>query len=501
MEKKYDIAIIGGGFGGLVCATILGRHGYKVCVVEKNRSIGGCLQDFNRDGCHFDTGIHYIGSYDKDQILRKLFEYLDIDRLIEVQKLSESGFDKISVNGTEYSIPQGIENYRRQLKDDFPNDYVAIDTYIAKMLEIVSEVALLNLHKVQKDSYELYEGLGISAYDYICSLTDNQSLRDVLSVLSVLSNNQKTTATLHYHMIVSHSYIQSAYKVKGGGRAIVEALYDVMKNQEVDFILQAQVTDIQVAEKRIQSVGLADGRKIEADAFISDIPPLTFMSMLPPKAVKKSYLHRLERQKKSIPVFSLYIVLEDCKMKYTNSNFYYFKDSDAIWRGDKIDMNEWPTGFMMCVTESENNVGYVKNLVIISPIEYDKFEKWADTKVGKRGLEYAELKKECTQLLIQQIELTYPDFSKWIKSISSSSPLTYRDYTGVAHGGMYGTLKDCKNPMGSTVTTFTSIKNLILTGQSINFHGILGVFLTALLSCGSFIDINELIKEINEKEK
>ena len=47
--NNFDIVIIGSGMGGLVCADILGREGYKVCVLEKNKQIGGCLQTYVRD--------------------------------------------------------------------------------------------------------------------------------------------------------------------------------------------------------------------------------------------------------------------------------------------------------------------------------------------------------------------------------------------------------------------------------------------------------------------
>ena len=61
---KYDIAIIGSGLGGLQCAYILSREGFKVCIVEKNRILGGCLQTFKRCNSVFDTGMHYIGGMD-----------------------------------------------------------------------------------------------------------------------------------------------------------------------------------------------------------------------------------------------------------------------------------------------------------------------------------------------------------------------------------------------------------------------------------------------------
>ena len=81
-NKKYDVVIIGSGLGGLACAYILAKEGYKVCVLEKNRQYGGSLQIFSRDKVIFDTGIHYIGGLDKGQNLYNYFKYFDlIDKL------------------------------------------------------------------------------------------------------------------------------------------------------------------------------------------------------------------------------------------------------------------------------------------------------------------------------------------------------------------------------------------------------------------------------------
>ncbi len=40
-SKKYDVVILGSGMGGLSCGYILAKEGYKVCVLEKNRQLGG----------------------------------------------------------------------------------------------------------------------------------------------------------------------------------------------------------------------------------------------------------------------------------------------------------------------------------------------------------------------------------------------------------------------------------------------------------------------------
>ncbi len=58
---KYDVIIIGSGFGGLVCAHILSKAGKSVLVLERQAQAGGCIQSYRRDGLMFDTGLHYVG--------------------------------------------------------------------------------------------------------------------------------------------------------------------------------------------------------------------------------------------------------------------------------------------------------------------------------------------------------------------------------------------------------------------------------------------------------
>ena len=100
MERKYDILIVGSGLGGLVCAYILSKKGFKVAVLEKHSQIGGCLQSFKRENVKFDTGMHYIGSMEEGQILHRFWKYLGLTESVPLQRLNIDGYDVISLNGT-----------------------------------------------------------------------------------------------------------------------------------------------------------------------------------------------------------------------------------------------------------------------------------------------------------------------------------------------------------------------------------------------------------------
>jgi len=109
MKDKYDIVIIGSGLGGLVSANILARHGYRVCVLEKNKQYGGNLQIFVRDKNIFDTGVHYIGSLGEGENLNQYFTYLGIMDELKLLKLDEDRYDIITFDNDkkEYFHAQG----------------------------------------------------------------------------------------------------------------------------------------------------------------------------------------------------------------------------------------------------------------------------------------------------------------------------------------------------------------------------------------------------------
>ena len=62
---KYDVIIIGSGFGGLVCGHILSKAGKSVLLLERQAQPGGCIQSYRREGLTFDTGLHYVEDWRK----------------------------------------------------------------------------------------------------------------------------------------------------------------------------------------------------------------------------------------------------------------------------------------------------------------------------------------------------------------------------------------------------------------------------------------------------
>ena len=145
--SKYDAVVIGSGMGGLVCATIMAKEGYKVCVIEKNKQVGGTLQTYARDKVIFDSGVHYVGGLDKGQNLYQLFQYLGIMDKVKIRKLDEDAFDSVAFadDPKVYKFAQGYEPFIESLSKDFPGEEGAINKYCEAIKETCAMFPLYNL--------------------------------------------------------------------------------------------------------------------------------------------------------------------------------------------------------------------------------------------------------------------------------------------------------------------------------------------------------------------
>ena len=72
----------------------------------------------------------------------------------------------------------------------------------------------------------------------------------------------------------------------------------------------------------------------------------------------------------------------------------------------------------------------------------------------------------------------------------------YLDLTGSPEGPAYGLQKDFNRPVSSLIPVRSRIANLLLTGQNLNVHGMLGVTLSAALTCSELVGEAYLAKKI-----
>ena len=166
---------------------------------------------------------------------------------------------------------------------------------------------------------------------------------------------------------------------------------------------------------------------------------------------------------------------------------------------EKTSLEDWPSGIIYLTPPVEHQDDYARTMVLVVTMDYKWMQPWENTRTGHRGEDYKQWKQTMMDKVLDRMEEVHPDFRNSIEACFASSPLTIRDFYGNSEGSVYGFQKDCNDVMLSTFSVYTKVKNLLLTGQNINFHGLCGVSLTAIQTAEAIVGTNTIIHKINEK--
>ena len=500
--KKYDVVIIGSGMGGLCCAYILAKEGKHVCVIEKNRQIGGSLQIYSREKTVFETGVHYLGAMEEGQNLNTFFKYFGLMKDLKLQKLDENGYDLISFKDDDKHYPhaQGYENFVEQLAAIFPHERAALNLYIQKIKEVCDSFPLYNLSSEKKDITTAWH-LQVDSKSVINSIFTDPKLQQVIGGSNMLYAGIENKTPFYVHALVVDSYIQSSYRCVDGSSQIAKTLSANIKKLGGEIFNYSEATTFHFNGSNIESVELTNGDRIEGKLFISGIDLSKTLEMIEGSHVRAAYRNRINNLGNSVSSFLVNVVLKKNTMPHYNYNIYHCNAPD-IWTAANYTEQTWPETIAIFTTTSSKNPQFTENFSALAYMRYSECEKWEHTKniipnhKNYRGEDYDAFKIEKAEKILGILEKRLPGTCANIESYTTASPITYRDYIGSRDGTLYGIIKDYNEPLKSFITPRTKVSNLFLTGQNLNLHGILGVTVSSVVTCSDILGDQKLIDRI-----
>lgn len=477
---KYDIIIIGSGLGGLVCAHILSKAGKSVLILEKETQPGGCLQTYRRNGMTFDTGFHYVGGLEEGQSLYKPFKMLGLTKL--PWKRLDEAFDKIRIEEQEFSFMQGYDNFVETLQTHFPKERKALQQYVSLLKQTEEEQQHLLNSNPTAFSSSLFE---TGAWQYLTDTFQNSLLINVLSATSLKMELQKESLPLFSFLHGNASFIESSWRLKGGGSLIADSLIQDIRNQGGEIVCQTTVEELIEKGRKLVCVRCSDGRLFEGEQFISDVHPAVTCSWIKQsECLRGIYRKRIGSLENTFGMFTVSLVVKPRTIKYFNWNQYIYQEPD-VWTFHQ--KNIPVKGLLICARPPEDGSEYLQQLDLLTPMTWDKLKPWTETHIGHRGESYTEMKRLLADECIRLAEQFIPGLRNSVTQAYVSTPLTYRDYTGTPEGSAYGIRKDYRYPMMTLLSPRTPLPNLLLTGQNLILHGIHGVTLTALFTCAEIV--------------
>jgi all-trans-retinol 13,14-reductase len=175
-ESAFDAVVIGSGLGGLTAAALLAKSGRKVCVIERNHSVGGAASAFKsgtltiEPALHQTADPHYPGE-PKHAILKEL------GLLDEIEWVPISPFFSVKGGpvGELFDLPVGFDAAHHALSSRFPRSRDGFAQLLGAMEQILSGVERLTRAGETRSFRELMRaGLGLRglARDWRCSTAD-----------------------------------------------------------------------------------------------------------------------------------------------------------------------------------------------------------------------------------------------------------------------------------------------------------------------------------------
>lgn len=481
---KYDVVIIGSGLGGLACGITLGKEGLGVLVLEQGAVAGGCLQSFRREGYTLDTGMHYAGSLGQGGMLTQFFRYWGINDKVRLVPMDTEGFDEILFcDGRRHVHAMGMENFADSLCQAFPSQQNGIRDYCRILCDVGSIVSpeILRNGRISLGGQEYMEK---SALDTINGCISDKRLQDVLLGNQLIFGCKPEDRSLYEQGMINHSFIEGACSFAGGTQHWADSMVEQLQAGGGQLRLKARVQKIHLQESRVEYIELEGGERIECERVISDIHPSATLALLENNTVlRKAYFSRMNALKNSDGVFTLYLLLKPQTVKYSGRNYHLHAGNGR---------------YAMVSMQPETDSEYVRVASVMSRVSAEELSPICgdDTNKGRRSAEYEVFKAGKAEELMNMVRAFLPELARATMKTYSSTPLSWRDYTGTPEGSAYGILKTWQNPATNHIPARTRIENLLLTGQNINLHGALGVAMSSLVTCSEILGTEYITKKV-----
>ena len=430
-----NVAIVGAGLSGLLCALLLERRGYSPTIYERLPKVGGVLDSFKRKKVLFDIGFHYSGALAENQYLYNSMQELELLDKLKLEEY-EGAFDTLYIDDEIFEVPHGSNNFKEKLQERFPLEQENIETFFQKCHES-STISSKPEDFVKVDSRSLK--------DVLKEIKD-ETLRKVFLHFTIFyATAFYEEASFDFYAKIFINMLDGTRKIEGGGGAIISALKNSLTKTSIK--TRSEVTKIYQDENGVNGL-LCKDEIVPYDAIISTVHPKTTMQMFDELDKKQTrYKQHIDDLEESPSFFSIFCLI-DAEIK---SNLYFYEDE------------------FISVLPSRMHEGKTV-ATILAGSYYSEYENLSKDEYKNKKI------AECEHHL-QRVKKLY-DFGN-IEVLDSSTPLTKQHYSNGCEGSIYGVLCSAKQKSLSVLMPRTRVKNLYFAGENIIAPGLIGAFLGA----------------------
>lgn len=259
-NANKKVVIVGAGMAGLTAGAYLTGQNVDVLLIEKNHRSGGLVHTFERDGFSFDTGPR---AFVNSGMVKPILKDLGIDWETIDNKISLAIEDQLFHIDTMDSL----DEYKRILLNLYPENTEDIEKIMASIHQLSEYTKVLyafdNPYFVdyKRDKKFLFKKLipwtfkllyvlrkfnqfDMPMEEYLNHLTDNQSLKDILT--QFFFRKTPTYFALGYFYV----WLDYFYP-KGGTATLPNLLHEKISKEGGKFKFKTQIEEIMPSESKV----------------------------------------------------------------------------------------------------------------------------------------------------------------------------------------------------------------------------------------------------------
>ena len=314
MNKDKKIIIIGSGFGGIAAALRMRAKGYRVTLLEKHPDLGGRARVFKKDGFVYDEGPTVITAPYLFEELFSLFDkkISDYVKIVPLKLWYRFVFEDktfFDYSGNEVSMEKEIQKFS---KTDI-SGYKKLVNFTQKIFDKgFTELSTKPFNNIKFMLRQIPALLKLKSYQSVYKLVSsyifNEKLRRVFSMHPLLVGGNPFTTTSIYTLIL---YLEKKWGIHysiGGTGSVVNALEKLMKEEGIEVIKNAEVTEMLSSDNKIEGVQINNKNNLYGNYVICNSdPPNVYKNLIKSKK-KYGFLfnQKVKRMDYSMGLFVYY---------------------------------------------------------------------------------------------------------------------------------------------------------------------------------------------------
>lgn len=466
------IIVIGAGVAGLSAAVRLQKLGYEVTLYEKDRQVGGKMNQIKTAGFTFDLGPTIVMM---PEIYREVFEfcgkdpddYISMKKVDPMLKLYFNKEEPIEFSNDLIELTKTLEN----ISSEDTQGYFAFLADIYQRYTIAKEAFITKSFRGFWDFYNpksLWAGIRLrtfsDAYTSISKFVKDDRLRKSLAFQTLYIGVSPYQGPSLYTIIPMIELFYGVYFIEGGMYTLATSLARLFEELGGKIVYETSVDEILIDNKIAKGIRIGK-EQVMADAIVCGADfPYAMKELIPDERKRGKYTNKkIAKFKYSCSCFLMYLGLDKKYPEEHLHSIYFAEDfkknvDDLFERGKLPDDPSFYLYRPSLMDDSLAPEGQEGLYVLVPVPELSKYEKWTEQTMQAYRQKIIRLLKEKT---------IFKDIDEHIVSETLITPKDFSERFNAYNGATFGlkpTLK--QSNYYRPHNKFSAAENLYFCGSS-----------------------------------